>query len=508
MDIEKKDKKIKHKIKDFFNNNDNLILVSIILFAFIIRLYYFTITLNQPLWWDEAEYMLKAKSIILGTPLTGFDAAREEIIPLLWAILYFLWPGEYLQRFLQVLISTSTVLLTYLVAKRLFNKNVAIISSLLLSVFSINLFFTSRLLTYTWAPLIYLLSIYFFIRRNESPKYLYISAAILGLGIITYFSTTFIVIALSLFWLIDEREKIFKNKKILMALGIFLLVMSPFVTYYMITRGVPIPRYSQIGTVIELSETKTKVLPFFSWFNYLTKTIPISLRLPLNIFFILASLATLFEIFIGLDLFYKKQSERIKSLIFVWIWLLVPLSIYTVIEIMHAENVFYDAFLLPLFPAIFILIGVFLMNIFSYLKKYDKVFAFFIIFALMLLFMYTQIIYADGIIKNKVNSYKEVKQAGQYINKNSNPEEIIFSAAIPMMTYYSERATYGFPANTSIFQENITTMKPSFIVWTVYQSSPPWVVEYINNPNNNLTAEKVFLINNDQNQPTVVFRFR
>jgi len=55
--MENRTERIKLWLKDPYN----LTLVIIIVLAFAIRLYYFFITKNQPLWWDEAEYMATAK---------------------------------------------------------------------------------------------------------------------------------------------------------------------------------------------------------------------------------------------------------------------------------------------------------------------------------------------------------------------------------------------------------------------------------------------------------------
>ena len=51
---------LRNKIEMFLRNKYNLMFFGIILIAFIIRLYYFIYTYNQPLWWDEAEYMSMA----------------------------------------------------------------------------------------------------------------------------------------------------------------------------------------------------------------------------------------------------------------------------------------------------------------------------------------------------------------------------------------------------------------------------------------------------------------
>src|SRR3989344_7032361 len=88
--LEKRKEQLKEKIKSFFNDRYNFYLIFILIFAFIARIYYFFLTQNQALWWDEAEYMLKAKSFFFDIPITGLGEMREPIIPLIWAVLYLI----------------------------------------------------------------------------------------------------------------------------------------------------------------------------------------------------------------------------------------------------------------------------------------------------------------------------------------------------------------------------------------------------------------------------------
>src|SRR5258706_14860842 len=59
----------------------DLIFIALIALAFVLRLYYFFLTKDQPLWWDEAEYMLKAKALVFGTPATGWRATQPIFLP-------------------------------------------------------------------------------------------------------------------------------------------------------------------------------------------------------------------------------------------------------------------------------------------------------------------------------------------------------------------------------------------------------------------------------------------
>ena len=145
-EVQKKIEEKKRKIVLWLKNPYNLGFLAIILAAIIIRLYYFFLTKNQPLWWDEAEYMLKAKSIALGTPDTGWWYGRPILFPLISSIFFKLGLGEIGIRFIWLIMSVFNVCLIYFLGRELFNKRVGLIASALMSVSYIELFYSNRML--------------------------------------------------------------------------------------------------------------------------------------------------------------------------------------------------------------------------------------------------------------------------------------------------------------------------------------------------------------------------
>ncbi|MDP7506469.1 MAG: glycosyltransferase family 39 protein, partial [Candidatus Woesearchaeota archaeon] len=121
----------------------NFALVCILLFAFGIRLYYFNI--NEAIWWDEAIYLNLARDLANGNVYS--NVLNKEIgIPFLWSLLYRIKIGEFGLRITELLFSVAGVFLTYLVGKKLFSKRIGLLSSFMMSVFYLHLFFTARLL--------------------------------------------------------------------------------------------------------------------------------------------------------------------------------------------------------------------------------------------------------------------------------------------------------------------------------------------------------------------------
>src|SRR3989344_4798679 len=135
----------KNKIKDWLKEKDNLIFLGILLLAIIVRLYFFIDTLNQPVWYDEADYLSTAKHWATGVNY-AINPQRPVLLPFLESIFFNLGGGESLIRFFLVLLpSIGIVILTYVLGKKLYNKNVALIASFIMGVFWTLLFNTVRI---------------------------------------------------------------------------------------------------------------------------------------------------------------------------------------------------------------------------------------------------------------------------------------------------------------------------------------------------------------------------
>tara|TARA_Y100000034_G_scaffold133755_1_gene200186 strand:- start:1097 stop:2656 length:1560 start_codon:yes stop_codon:yes gene_type:complete len=500
--------KRKEKVKEWLKDPYNLILVGILVFAFLIRIYFFFLTKNQALWWDEAEYMLKAKTIFRGTPTTGLAAIREAFIPYIWSVFYWFANGEVLIRFFQVIVSTFTVFMTFIVGRQLLNKRIGLFAAFFMSISPIQIFFTNRVLTYLWSPMVYLLAIYFFVKgyRSEKNKYLYISMIFLALGMISYFNVFFLTIVIFLFLLYMKGFKLFKQKRWWKSLLVFVVVISPFIIYYLSTIGLPLPRFKQFQVVGQRS-LDGSYLPFIEWFNYFDQIPrilgnPAFFGMPVFLFFLIGCLS-LIEIILAYDLI--KKSRSLENKFFLWLWVLVPILMLTLIEIVQNSMVFYDAFLIPLYPAFAIVSGIGFNYIFRFLKKYSKTILKLVIFALIILSILSTVPYASSLIKAKVNSYDTLKDAGFWIKENSNPEDKILTQAMPEITYYSERETVDPPVLEEDLAELIREHRFKFFVVSAWEAaaSPQWFLDYGQRNQDKVIPIAAF----PQNQPTTVVFF-
>src|SRR3989338_3971383 len=136
----------KEKIKSFLKDNYNLALFLIILVAFLVRIYFFIVTKNQPLWWDEAEYGAMAKYFAHILPAFDVNAQRPMLYPGILALFFKLNLSEMVIKFISVLIpSTLIVYATYYLGKEMYDKKIALIASAFVTFSWTLLFWTERL---------------------------------------------------------------------------------------------------------------------------------------------------------------------------------------------------------------------------------------------------------------------------------------------------------------------------------------------------------------------------
>jgi hypothetical protein len=467
--------------KEWFKDKYNITFLAILIIAFAIRLYYFFLTKNQPLWWDEAEYALRAKAFAFHTPLTGFAPERELIVPLLFSLILKLGLGELGMRVIQLLVSTLTIFMTYIVFSKIMNKKIGLVASFGMTFFWLHLFFSGRILLYLWAPLIYLSIVYFFYTGfiNGNKKHLIIFAVLSSLGLQIYFSTGFLLLGLLIYLLITEGFSLFKKKKTWIVLGVFFLVLAPYAIYSQITYGFPIPRMA-VGFKAVTQESGAGLAGMFSYINMFPTRVG-------WIFTILSFLGVLYflsELALGLGI--KGTINKHKNTLLIFTCFFAPLLAYTLYGVIGGSGTFYDAFVMPVFTFAFAFAGLMIEKIYNFGKKYNKYLTLIFILILLILHAYSGLKSADSNIKAKLTSYDTVKTAGLWLKDNTSSGDIIVSRSLPQNTYYSERATYDYPSNESLFTQFIKEKKPKFVVDSIWENTQPWIHQYVSEHNETL----------------------
>ncbi len=495
--------RIKEKISLWLKDKYNFIFVCIFIFALILYLYFFFLAKNQPLWWDEAEYILKGKNIALGTPVTGWAPLRPILFSLFAAAFYFVGLGEVSIRFFMIFSSLTNLILLYILGKDLFNKKIALITCFLFSVFYLNLFYTIRLLVnvpeLTVGLLIFTLFYSGYYIRDKK-KYLLFIVPLTIIGFALRFTALVYLVVIILFLLLNKGLGAFKIRNLNYSFLIALIFASPVFIYFLFKGSNPLSTFLFAITGTTFYRGFHTVIPVTS--SYL-RLIPSSLGWILFIVFLIG-LVSFSKLFIMLDKTLFKNSKKYSNLLFIFIWFLVVITFYG-----GVIDFFDDRYFLMAFPAIFLICGKGLDILYGYGKKMSKYLSIFIIVILVLSGGYHLLNHSNKIIRIKLNTYDSVRDVGLWLKQNSNPDDIIISSSAPQNTYYGERETYVFPKNESDFPRFLEEKKPRYLVVSVWERSPEWTYSWPQRNNDTLEVVQAFTSKDMPGQATsVIYRFK
>jgi len=479
----------KERILKFFNNNFNLIIIALFIFAFIIRLKYLTI--NSAVWYDEAEYLSAAKDWAFGIPY-DFSFVRPALLPFIWAVFYKMGFGEFFFRIIILIFSLAGLVLTYLIGKILFNKYVGVIALVITSFHYLNLFYTARLLTDIPSFTLLLFTVYFFLEFyiNKKTNYLYLMGLTFALSILMRFPTGALGGALLLYLLLTEGFRFLRNKKLWASVGVFFIIFIPYAIWYYTT-------YNKIP-IFGASAFYTHETLFRQSLGFM----PTVLMSPGYIFVILLLIGLsmiLFNLILGYDLL--KKDENLKKQFFILLWIVVIFSYFA-----FYAGLVEDRYFFYIFPAFFMIIGWVLLKLNDILKKYYKFLGIIVIILLLVIIGYQQLNYADKLIKAKADSYIQFKYAGEYIKQNSNPTDKVIAAGVPQLSYYSEREII-YPEKEG-FEKLTKDKNVKYLVLSALESTPEWTYKWPEENKNKIIPVQAYFFDEEKTKPAVViYRF-
>ena len=498
--IEKRKERLKEKFSSWAKDPYTLALIAILVFSIIIRLYYFFLTSQQPLWWDEAEYMSTAKHWALGTPFE-FAALRMPLLIFLGAIFFKIGFTEVALKFLITLFSIGLVVVSYFLVKEMYDKKIALIVAFMSSIFWLALFNTFRI--HNDVPLMFLmyLALFFFWKgyikgRNiKMMIYFGISAA---LALLMKPTAGLLFISLVIFVVITERFAFIKRKELWLGILTFFVIMSPYFIYSYSTYGTPLAFLGGSHVFSDPAGAASlpfawQVLGFPQWL----------LEWPFFIFFIIGLIVVFGALFLKIDMIFKNKNKQDFANLFIIIWFLITLVYFIFIERGNPE----DRWIMPVILAIFIFSSKGVLFLYEFVKKYQKVIAIGLIIVILAFGFYLQFKHADSIIKVKKDTYMPVKEASLWIKENSNPDDVILSRSITQVTFYSERKVYGFGSgmNESRFDALVAETKPRYLLESIFEPNPAaWGYALPEKYNNIWKPVKVWFADETQQQAVLI----
>lgn len=378
-------------------------IILIILLSIILRI----INLDQSLWLDEATQTMLSQGSIYSII---FERGADFHPPLSYLILHFwikLGISEAWLRILSVLFGVGTVFVVYKLTVNLFNKNIAILSSLFLTINPYHIYYSQEIRMYAQATFFASLSIYFLQLLLKRNYILYILGYMLSTSALIYvhYDGFFLIFAQFLYILLSHKERV-KNF-ILYQLAVFILYIpwiSQFITQLksgLIARGY-LPGWQNV-----LSLPFIKALPV-TYLKFSFGRIDIDNTLP---FLILAISMLIIVVFI---LFKSFRSFRDKNYKLVALWFFIPIISALIISFRIPINQPFR--ILYVLPAFCILLSLGIYN----LKRFKT-------FMLIVLIF----INLGGLILYYVNpkySREDWRGASNFILRNSTESTLVIFA--------------------------------------------------------------------------------
>jgi len=210
-------------------------LLSILLLSFIVRVIYLSI--NWPLWWDAHVYIGMGKYIFSSGQIGIWESFRPLIHPAIIGLIWKLGLNPIAWgKLLDLIFSLIAIFLFYKISEKVFNKKIAVISSLIFSLTPLFIMHTGLILTEPLALTFGLLGMYLILDLAKKPDKtkiipIFLSGIFLSLAFLTKF-TMGIFFAAIFITLLIKKENLIEKIKTLSLLGIsFILPIIPYMIF-------------------------------------------------------------------------------------------------------------------------------------------------------------------------------------------------------------------------------------------------------------------------------------
>ncbi|VVB76032.1 Dolichyl-phosphate-mannose-protein mannosyltransferase [Candidatus Tiddalikarchaeum anstoanum] len=462
------------KKKDYYEIDFNIdklkaLPAVLIILTFLLNIYFFSA--NKGIWWDEAEYLSFVNHLVKGSPYALWEG-RAIFYPLMLSIFGFINSSETFLRVGLVIIICLTIFFTYVSLQKLLNTKLAFLATLLLVSSWMYNFLSIRFLTEIPSLLFQMISLYFFFKDDKKSRVL--SGLFLGLGIATRFTSLLIIPSYLIFDILSKKK--IQNYIWIPAV---LLGFIPILAYDLMIGRFPFETFYTF--IIQSMMPRTWGRNLGDWTYYFANS-PI----------ILGSIISL--VFLGIGLLFALSRIKTKysnNIIFTLTYIIVYLITYSFLTELKE-----DRYMLPILPFIFIIVSMGLVSISkaigNFISKKIKLkilknAEYIILTILAALIIIPSFDLMKTTINNSANTYAELKYAGEEIKANTDSSQIIMTNDAPHITYYSERATVGFPSNESdLLQVLAANPNINYLTISFYETVPEYLM--------NLTADKFSIV--------------
>ncbi|MDI6807246.1 MAG: glycosyltransferase family 39 protein [Candidatus Aenigmarchaeota archaeon] len=423
-------------------NYKNFILLLILLFL-TLRVLLFNI--NSVYSWDEAIYLSHAEGIAAGKGY-GYvgdhkvEGYRPPFFPFILSLSYLI-NGEMAAKLLISLISILSIALFYCLSKDIFDRKLALLSTLFLATNHMHLFFSYRIMAENLALLLVTLDFYLFYLLKKDLKFLPFLGLSLALTLLTKYNLLVIGPIFLLFLIIFDRKlllKVLSSKYFYLGIMIFLVVLFPWLWY----------QFKEFGSLIGAPVAQLKEWKLFIPFRYF-------LLAPLALGFVLP-----FTIF-GLSKMVKEQKK--------WIVLLVLTftSLFLFSQGIRLQSMRYIHPILPFFGIISVcgLSDKKKIALFTLLCIFNMLVGYFVIFQYISPLAGMETL-PEFLTPGKPSYFRANlvrKEAALYIKNMTNENSTVMSGASAWLWVYTHRNFVPIPDTEEEFWKKVNQYNISYI---------------------------------------------
>ncbi len=262
---------------------------------------------------------------------------------------YFIAPWLLLSNFNPIglaagvaFFSSLYLLINYLIVSELFNKKIALISTILLSFSSVLINFSRFSWNPNLLPLFSLLTIYFVIKSLKTNKWYYfaLSGAFFSFSIQLHYLSLFLILPISIVYLIDllkeRKQLIHKFIYLFICLFSFILFSSPLIIFDL--------RHNFLNSKLFLALFQSSGTSFLTKLNSLFDSFYFlniySFNINLNKYFVYSLLFFLLLTFVTLI----KKSSNIKTFLLFFLLSMLGMSFYNGLKHPHYFGILYPLY--------------------------------------------------------------------------------------------------------------------------------------------------------------------
>jgi hypothetical protein len=375
--------------------------------------------------------------------------------------------GELLTRVFLAAASVGSVWMMFLLGKELFDsEEVGLLSAVFVSASWILLFLSFRILVEVPLFFLLLLSAWFFVKYDKTgrAKWFWLAFAGAGLSFLMKWTAGMLLVIFPVYLLLKHRMRLARMRHERWLFVAVLLAAVGYVWYSLKKTGGVLYVFERIGlftlTGGELSGVIWQQIGFVQGFvgTWWLWVIAASL--------VWAAL----QVALHYGFIFREKRTRAFAILLLWSLLFFAAFVF----IKAWEN----RYVIPLLIPFYLLTAVLVVDIARKLPEYRQMILA-VIVVLVLIGSYGQWQQGSALIEDKFTGYRELQEAGQWIQEHSERGDIIMSAGRPQLTHYTElenlQHTYNLTSELALIREH----QVKYSVISNWEKSPEWLYGYL-----------------------------